>query len=213
MGQAVHRSEEPPRPAARAIRELRKRARPWPTARLGPTSTVDGGVRTTSACAACSDACSCSEAHAAGRPTARSREADRRPGRSLVCHRLGYVGTGPAPSTMLLKSSGVPIDHYSCRGVVELLQRTSRRAGTRRAGLRDLADARPTRASPGMRRRSTSRTRRSTPSTWSFLALQDRPVSSYLNYSRRPSAPPEAVGSHAAAAWPDHRRLAHSSAC
>ena len=175
-------SANPPRPAARAIRELKEIA-PYRTAATAPISiSSTAACPTTSACAACwSWNCSRRCTPRAADP-ARPRAQDRRLRRQLAvvaAHRLGRVGAPPGTVDILLKATGVPIDRYSYEAV-ELLKDISARWETLRRIREPCRGAPPTRT-----RRSAppyaSRTPRSTRSTCRLPRCTDKAERDYLN--------------------------------
>jgi len=144
-------SENPPRPAARAIRELKEGqsladgvSRPY-------IHLVDGGISDNVGMRGVLDALQLLEAlHAAGTPTPLDHVKRIV---VLVVNSLSSPPTnwdtseqGPGVVDVLLKSTGVPIDHYSYEAV-ELLKDISARWDTARH-LRDLAGCEVNKESP-----------------------------------------------------------------
>ena len=135
-------SDNPPRPAARAIRELTE-AQALADGKHRPyLHLVDGGISDNVGMRGVLDAMQLLEAlHAAGTPTPLDRV------KRIVVFVVNSLSSpptqwdtseqGPGVVDVLLKSSGVPIDHYSYEAV-ELLKDISARWDTARR-LRDLA--------------------------------------------------------------------------
>ena len=129
--QAFVKSEVPPRPAARAIRELRE-AEAYNDSKLRPyIHLVDGGISDNLGMRGVLDALEFLEAlHDAGMPTPLDHV------RRIIVFVVNSLSTPPTtwdlsespPGTLdvLLKATGVPIDHYSYEAV-ELLKDISAR--------------------------------------------------------------------------------------
>jgi NTE family protein len=135
-------SENPPRPASRAIRELKEGQALADGVNRPFIHLVDGGISDNVGMRGVLDALQLLEAlHAAGMPTPLDHVKRIV---VLVVNSLSSPPTawdtseqGPGTVDVLLKSSGVPIDHYSYEAV-ELLKDISARWDTARH-LRDLA--------------------------------------------------------------------------
>ena len=139
---AFTQTDNPPRPAARAIRELREGEALADGVNRPYIHLVDGGISDNVAMRGVLDALQLLEAlHGAGMPTPLDHVKRIV---VLVVNSLSSPPTtwdtseqGPGMVDVLLKSSGVPIDHYSYEAV-ELLKDISARWETARH-LRDLA--------------------------------------------------------------------------
>ena len=144
-------SDNPPRPASRAIRELTESQALADGANRPYIHLVDGGVSDNVGMRGVLDALQLLEAlHAAGMPTPLDNVKRIV---VLVVNSLSSPPTnwdrseqGPGMVDVLLKSSGVPIDHYSYEAV-ELLKDISARWDTARH-LRDLAGCASAKDSP-----------------------------------------------------------------
>ena len=120
------RSANPPRPAARAIRELQD-VLPYADGAHRPyIHLVDGGVSDNLGMRGVLDALEFLEAlHDEGHAdTARPRAAGSSSSSSIRCRRRPPTGTNrrtpPGTMDILLKATGVPIDHYSYEAVEQL---------------------------------------------------------------------------------------------
>ena len=196
-------SEDPPRPAARAIRELNE-ARVLADGVNRPyIHLVDGGVSDNVGMRGVLDALQLLEAlHAAGVPTPLDHVKRIV---VIVVNSLSSPPTdwdtserGPGVVDVLLKSTGVPIDHYSYEAV-ELLKDISARWDTARR-MRELAGCDVNKDAPVCAAIRVPQAKIYAIDV-SFPALQDKAELDYLN--RQPTSfvlPPEAVDRLRAAA-------------
>ena len=145
------RSDDPPRPAARAIRELKEAEALADGVNRPFIHLVDGGISDNVGMRGVLDALQLLEAlHSAGVPTPLDRV------KRIVVFVVNSLSSpptawdtseqGPGMVDVLLKSSGVPIDHYSYEAV-ELLKDISARWETARH-LRELAGCATAKDSP-----------------------------------------------------------------
>jgi NTE family protein len=127
LGETVHRSAEPPRPAARAIRSLKDMQAYGDGVHRPYLHLVDGGVSDNVGMRAVLDSLEISQAlHEVGRTdAARPRAPDHRLHRQLALFAADQLGrirdSARHGQNILLKSAGVPIDRYSYEAV-ELLR-------------------------------------------------------------------------------------------
>ena len=196
-------SDDPPRPAARAIRELNE-ARVLADGVNRPyLHLVDGGISDNVGMRGVLDALQLLEAlHAAGIPTPLDHVKRIV---VVVVNSLSSPPTawdtseqGPGVVDVLLKSTGVPIDHYSYEAV-ELLKDISARWDTARR-LRDLAGCDVNKDAPVCAAIRVPQAKIYAIDV-SFPALQDKAELDYLN--QQPTSfvlPPEAVDRLRAAA-------------
>ena len=210
-------SDNPPRPAARAIRELKEAEALADGVNRPYLHLVDGGISDNVGMRGVLDALQLLEAlHAAGKPTPLDRVKRIV---VIVVNSLSSPPTawdlseqGPGMVDVLLKSSGVPIDHYSYEAV-ELLKDISARWDTARR-IRDLAGcSKDPKASPVCDAVRVPQAKLYAIDV-SFPALSDKAELAYLN--EQPTTfvlPPEAVDRLRAAAGkiisesPEFRRL------
>ena len=119
-------SANPPRPAARAIRELQGCLNPTPTACIARIFiSWTAACPTTWACAACSTRWNSSKPCTTRACRRRSTTcAGSSSSSSIRCRRPPPTGTNrrrpPGTVDILLKATGVPIDHYSYEAVEQL---------------------------------------------------------------------------------------------
>jgi NTE family protein len=211
---AFMQSANPPRPAARATRELKELA-PYLDSKQRPyIHLVDGGVSDNVGMRGVLDALELLEAlHDAGVPTPLDRA------RRIVVFIVNSLSSPPStwdekespPGTVdiLLQASGVPIDHYSYEAI-ELLKDISARWNTMQH-IRNLAGCSTNEASP-----ICVATRVPNADIYaidvSFAALPDKAERDYLN--EQPTSfvlKPEAVDRLRAAGGHDHPGLARIS--
>ena len=206
LGQDVHPIRESA--AARGARDTRAEGSRALRRQREPARTSTwwtAACPTTWACAACSTRCELLEAlHDAGLPTPLDHvQAGSSSSSSIRCRRRPPTGTNrsrpPGTVDVLLKSTGVPIDHYSYEAV-ELLKDICGAVGDGAAGPATWPGARPTRT-----RRSAPRSRVPQAEIYaidvSFAALTDKAERDYLN--QQPTSfvlPAEAVDRLRAAA-------------
>ena len=196
-------SDNPPRPAARAIAALKELAGTSATASIARISISSMAVcRTTSACAACSIRWRFSRP-CTRRPAdaARQRAQDHRLHRQfavVAADQLGRVGEPPGTVDILLKSAGTPIDAFSFEAV-ELLKDTAAQWQTMRV-IRDSA-AMAANKDPAVAAALRVPNAEIYAIDVSFAALKDKAEREYLN--QQPTSfvlPPEAVDRLRAAA-------------
>jgi NTE family protein len=196
-------SDDPPRPAARAIRELKDGRALADGVNRPYVHLVDGGISDNVGMRGVLDALQLLEAlHAAGIPTPLDHVKRIV---VIVVNSLSSPPTawdtseqGPGVVDVLLKSSGVPIDRYSYEAV-ELLKDISARWDTARR-LRDLAGCDVNKDAPVCAAIRVPQAKIYAIDV-SFPALQDKAEFDYLN--RQPTTfvlPPEAVDRLRAAA-------------
>jgi NTE family protein len=196
-------SDDPPRPAARAIRELNESRVLADGANRPYVHLVDGGVSDNVGMRGVLDALQLLEAlHAAGIPTPLDHVKRIV---VIVVNSLSSPPTawdaseqGPGLVDVLLKSTGVPIDRYSYEAV-ELLKDVSARWDTARR-LRELAGCEVNKDAPVCAAIRVPQAKVYAIDV-SFPALQDKAEFDYLN--RQPTTfvlPPEAVDRLRAAA-------------
>jgi len=196
-------SDDPPRPAARAIRELNQGRVLADGVNRPYVHLVDGGISDNVGMRGVLDALQLLEAlHAAGIPTPLDHVKRIV---VMVVNSLSSPPTawdtseqGPSVVDVLLKSTGVPIDHYSYEAV-ELLKDISARWDTARR-LRDLAGCDVNRGAPVCAAIRVPQAKIYAIDV-SFPALQDKAEFDYLN--QQPTTfvlPPEAVDRLRAAA-------------
>ena len=194
---------DPPRPAARAIRELKEAMALADGVNRPFLHLVDGGISDNVGMRGVLDALQLLEAlHSAGVPTPLDHV------KRIVVFVVNSLSSpptawdtseeGPGMVDVLLKSSGVPIDHYSYEAV-ELLKDISARWDAQRH-LRDLAGCSTTKDSPVCAAIRVPQAKVYAVDV-SFPALQDKAELDYLN--RQPTTfvlPAEAVDRLRAAA-------------
>ena len=196
-------SDDPPRPAARAIRELNEGRVLADGVNRPYVHLVDGGVSDNVGMRGVLDALQLLEAlHAAGIPTPLDHVKRIV---VIVVNSLSSPPTawdsseqGPGVVDVLLQSTGVPIDHYSYEAV-ELLKDISARWDTARR-LRDLAGCDVNKDAPVCAAIRVPQAKIYAIDV-SFAALQDKAEFDYLN--QQPTTfvlPPEAVDRLRAAA-------------
>ena len=196
-------SDDPPRPAARAIRELNESRVLADGVNRPYVHLVDGGVSDNVGMRGVLDALQLLEAlHAAGIPTPLDHV---KRVVVIVANSLSSPPTawdtseqGPGVVDVLLQSTGVPIDHYSYEAV-ELLKDISARWDTARR-LRDLAGCDVNKEAPVCAAIRVPQAKIYAIDV-SFPALQDKAEFDYLN--QQPTTfvlPPEAVDRLRAAA-------------
>ncbi len=196
-------SDNPPRPAARALRELKEGEALADGVRRPYIHLVDGGISDNVGMRGVLDALQLLEAlHGAGQPTPLDHV------KRIVVFIVNSLSSppttwdtseqGPGMVDVLLKSSGVPIDHYSFEAV-ELLKDISARWDTARH-LRDLAGCSADAVSPVCAAIRVPQAKIYAIDV-SFLALNDKAERDYLN--QQPTSfvlPAEAVDRLRAAA-------------
>ena len=193
-------SDNPPRPAARAIRELQEGRALADGVNRPFIHLVDGGIADNLGMRGVLDALQLLEAlHAAGIPTPLDHV------KRIVVNSLSSPPTawdsseqGPGVVDVLLQSTSVPIDHYSYEAV-ELLKDISARWDTARR-LRDLAGCEVNKDAPVCAAIRVPQAKIYAIDV-SFPALQDKAERDYLN--QQPTTfvlPPEAVDRLRAAA-------------
>ena len=198
-------SPNPPRPAARAIRELREAHGATATASIGRTFTLSTAASpTTSACAACSTRSRCSRRCTT--PACRRGSTTRAGSSSFVVNSLSTPPTNwdesespPGTIDILLKATGVPIDHYSFEAI-ELLKDTQNRWDTMQADSREARSGECTRSRTLIALRAFPHAEIYAIDV-SFPMLSDKAELDYLN--QQPTSfvlPPEAVDRLRAAA-------------
>jgi NTE family protein len=196
-------SDNPPRPAARAIRELKEAQVLADGVKRPYVHLVDGGISDNVGMRGVLDALQLLEAlHAAGIPTPLDHVKRIV---VVVVNSLSSPPTkwdttekGPGVAEVLLQSTGVPIDHYSYEAV-ELLKDISARWDTARR-LRDLAGCDVNKDAPVCAAIRVPQAKIYAIDV-SFAALQDKAERDYLNL--QPTSfvlPPEAVDRLRAAA-------------
>jgi NTE family protein len=196
-------SDNPPRPAARAIRELKEAQVLADGVKRPYVHLVDGGISDNVGMRGVLDALQLLEAlHAAGIPTPLDHVK-----RIVVVvvnslssppTRWDTTEKGPGVAEVLLQSTGVPIDHYSYEAV-ELLKDISARWDTARR-LRELAGCEVNKDAPVCAAIRVPQAKIYAIDV-SFAALQDKAERDYLNL--QPTSfvlPPEAVDRLRAAA-------------
>ena len=200
---AFTESDDPPRPAARAIRGLKEGQALADSANRPFIHLVDGGISDNVGMRGVLDALQLVEAmHGAGEPTPLDRV------KRIVVFVVNSLSSppttwdtseqGPGMLDVLLKSSGVPIDHYSYEAV-ELLKDISARWEMARH-LRQLAGCSSGNASPVCNAIRVPQAKIYAVDV-SFPALKDKAELDYLN--QQPTSfvlPPEAVDRLRAAA-------------
>jgi len=196
-------SADPPRPAARAIRELTEAQALADGVNRPYLHLVDGGISDNVGMRGVLDALQLLEAlHAAGIPTPLDHV------KRIVVLVVNSLSTpptvwdtsevGPGMADVLLKATGVPIDHYSYEAV-ELLKDISARWEAARH-LRDLAGCSIAKDSPVCAAIRVPQAKIYAIDV-SFPALKDKPELDYLNQQPTSFAlPPEAVDRLRAAA-------------
>jgi len=196
-------SDNPPRPAARAIRELKEAQVLADGVKRPYVHLVDGGISDNVGMRGVLDALQLLEAlHAAGIPTPLDHVKRIV---VVVVNSLSSPPTkwdttekGPGVAEVLLQSTGVPIDHYSYEAV-ELLKDISARWDTARR-LRELAGCEVNKDAPVCAAIRVPQAKIYAIDV-SFAALQDKAERDYLNL--QPTSfvlPPEAVDRLRAAA-------------
>jgi NTE family protein len=176
-------SDEPPRPAARAIRALRAQEGMARGAERPYLHLVDGGVSDNVGMRGVLDALEVSEAlQESGIPTpiGSARRIIVLIVNSLSVPKTDWdqSETGPGPVSVLLKSAGVPIDHYSYEAI-ELLKDTAARWKTMRTLSRAAAAAGVT--DPSFKRALLAPQAEVYAIDVSFAQLKDKAELEYLN--------------------------------